>query len=75
MSFGGGSGGGGQTTTIQQADPYAPAQPALNQIISEAGTIYGQGPSAAGYVQPTQQTLQGLAGQETVAQAAQQQRA
>jgi len=73
MSFGGGSGGGGQTTTIQQADPYAPAQPALNQIISEAGTIYGQGPSAAGYVAPTQQTLQGLAGQETVAQAAQQQ--
>jgi hypothetical protein len=72
MSFGGGS-GSGQTTTIQQADPYAPAQPALNQIISEAGQIYGQGPSAAGYVQPTQQTLQGLAGQETVAQAANQQ--
>ena len=67
------SGGGGQTSTIQKADPYAPAQPALNQIISEAGQIYGQGPSAAGYVQPTQQTLQGLAGQETVAQAAQQQ--
>ncbi len=76
MSFiGGGSSGGsgGQTTTIQQADPYAPAQPALNQIISEAGTIYGQGPSAAGYVAPTQQTLQGLAGQEQIAQAANQQ--
>ncbi len=72
MSFGGGS-GGGQTSTIQKADPYAPAQPALNQILSEAGTIYGQGPSAAGYVAPTQQTLQGLAGQETLAQAAQQQ--
>jgi len=72
MSFGGGS-GGGQTSTIQKADPYAPAQPALNQIISEAGQIYGQGPSAAGYVAPTQQTLQGLAGQETVANAAQQQ--
>ena len=72
MSFGGGS-GGGQTSTIQKADPYAPAQPALNQIISEAGQIYGQGPSAAGYVAPTQQTLQGLAGQETMAQAAQQQ--
>ena len=29
MSFGGGGGGQqGQTTTIQQADPYAPAQPA-----------------------------------------------
>ena len=74
MSFGGGGGGQpGQTTTIQQADPYAPAQPALNQIISEAGTIYGQGPSAAGYVAPTQQTLQGLAGQEQIAQAANQQ--
>ena len=73
MSFGGGGGSPGQTTTIQQADPYAPAQPALNQIISEAGTIYGQGPSAAGYVAPTQQTLQGLVGQETTAQAAQQQ--
>ena len=74
MSFGGGGGGqqqGGTTTT--QIDPYAPAQPALNQILSEAGTIYGQGPSAAGYVAPTQQTLQGLAGQETVANAAQQQ--
>ena len=66
-------GGGGQTTTLQQAEPYAPAQPGLNQILSEAGTIYGQGPSAAGYVAPTQQTLQGLAGQETMAQAAQQQ--
>ena len=72
MSFGGGS-GSGQTTTIQQADPYAPAQPALNQIISEAGTIYGQGPSAAGYVAPTTQTLQGLASQEQIAQAANQQ--
>ena len=72
MSFGGGS-GGGQTTTIQQADPYAPAQPGLNQILSEAGTIYGQGPMAAGYVPPTQQTLQGLASQEQIANAANQQ--
>ena len=71
MSFGGG--GGGQTTTLQQAEPYAPAQPGLNQILSEAGTIYGQGPSAAGYVAPTQQTLQGLASQEQIAQAANQQ--
>ena len=71
MSSGGGS--GGQTTTIQQADPYAPAQPGLNQILSEAGTIYGQGPSAAGYVAPTQQTLQGLASQEQIANAANQQ--
>ena len=74
MSFGGGGGGqAGQTTTIQQAEPYGPAQPGLNQILSEAGTIYGQGPSAAGYVAPTQQTLQGLASQEQIAQAANQQ--
>ena len=72
MSFGGG-GSGGQTTTLQQTEPYAPAQPGLNQILSEAGTIYGQGPMAAGYVPPTQQTLQGLAGQEQIAQAANQQ--
>ena len=74
MSFGGGGGGqqagGTQVSTI---DPYAPAQPALNQILSEAGTIYGQGPSAAGYVAPTQQTLQGLGAQEQIAQAANQQ--
>ena len=72
MSSGGG-GSGGQTTTIQKADPYAPAQPGLNQILSEAGTIYGQGPMAAGYVPPKQQTLQGLASQEQIAQAANQQ--
>ena len=72
MSFGGGS-GGGQTTTIQQAEPYGPAQPGLNQILSEAGTIYGQGPMAAGYVPPTTQTLQGLASQEQIANAANQQ--
>ena len=72
MSFGGGGGksSGTQTTTVQ---PYEPAQPALNQIISEAGTIYNQGPSAAGYVAPTQQTLQGLAAQEQMANAANQQ--
>ena len=32
--FGGGSSGGGQTQTTT-VEPYAPAQPALNQIISE----------------------------------------
>ena len=52
---------------------YGPAEPALGQIISEAGQIYGQGPTAAGYVQPTQQTLQGIAAQEQIAQAANQQ--
>ena len=68
------SGGGGQTTTTSQAaQPYAPAEPALNQIISEAGSIYGQGPTGAGYVAPTTQTLQGLAAQEQMANAANQQ--
>ena len=70
MSFGGG-GSSGTTTTTQQ--PYAPAEPALNQILSEAGTIYGQGPAGAGYVAPSTQTLQGLAAQETMANAANQQ--
>ena len=72
MSSGGG--GGGQTTTTSQAvQPYAAARPALNQIISEAGSIYGQGPSGAGYVAPSSQTLQGLSAQETMANAANQQ--
>lgn len=70
MSFGGGGGGG---TNITQTQPYGPAEPALAQILSEAGTIYGQGPTAAGFVAPTQQTLQGIAAQETMAQAANQQ--
>ena len=70
MSFGGGSSGGSST---QQVTPYAPAEPALAQILSEAGQLYGQGVGAAGYVPPTQQTLQGLAGQELLGTAAQQQ--
>ena len=70
MSFGGGSSGG---TTTQQVTPYAPAEPALSQILSEAGQLYGQGVGAAGYVAPTQQTLQGLAAQEQLGTAAQQQ--
>jgi hypothetical protein len=72
MSFGGSSGGGSgtQTTTTQ---PYGPAEPALGQILSEAGSIYGQGPSGAGYVAPTTQTMQGLAAQEQMANAANQQ--
>ena len=72
MSFGGGSSGG---TTTQQVTPYAPAEPALAQILSEAGQLYGQGVGAAGYVAPTQQTLTGLAGQEALGTAAQQQMA
>jgi len=75
MSFlGGGSSGGGQQTA-QSVTPYAAAEPALSQILSEAGQIYGQGVGAAGYVPPTQQTLQGLAGQEVLGTAAQQQMA
>ena len=66
MSFlGGGSSGGQVQTTSNQ--PYEPAQPALNQIISEAGQIYGQGVGAAGYVAPTTQTTQGIAQQEVMA--------
>ncbi len=72
MSFGGGdSGGGGNQTT--QVTPYAPAQPALGQILSEATNLYGQGVGATGYVPPSQQTLTGLAGQEALGTAAQQQ--
>ena len=73
MSFlGGGSSGGGQVQTTTE-QPYAPAQPALNQIISEAGNLYNQGVGAAGYVAPSQQTISGLAAQETMAGAANQQ--
>ena len=67
------SGGSDGNTTSTVVQPYAPAEPGLNQILSEAGTIYGQGPEAAGYVAPTQQTLQGLGAQETIAGAANQQ--
>ena len=70
MSFlGGGSsgGGGGGTQNIVQ-QPYAPAQPALQQIISEAGKVYGGG--VGQYVPPTAQTLTGLSQQESDAAAA-----
>jgi hypothetical protein len=70
MSFGGGSSGGG---TQARVDPYAPAQPALNQILSEAGNLYNQGVGASGYVAPTTQTTQGIAQQEVLANAANQQ--
>ena len=73
MSFGGGGSSGGSTTS--EVTPYAPAQPALNQILSEAGQLYGQGVGATGYVPPSQQTLTGLAGQEALGTAAQQQMA
>ncbi len=68
MSFiGGGSGGGGQTQVVNR-DPWSPAQPALSQIISEAGKVYGSG--VGQYVAPTAQTLTGLSQQETDAAAA-----
>ena len=64
--------GGGQTTA-QSVQPYSAAEPALGQILSEATNLYGQGVGAAGYVPPTQQTLTGLAQQEAMANAANQQ--
>jgi hypothetical protein len=70
MSFGGGSSGG---STTSQVTPYAPAEPALAQILSESGQLYNQGVGAAGYVAPTQQTLTGLAQQEALGTASQQQ--
>ncbi len=72
MSFGGSGGTTAGSGTVQtNVQPYAAAQPALNQIISEAGNIYGSGVGA--YVAPTQQTLTGLAQQEALGTAAQQQ--
>jgi len=69
MSFlGGGSGGGGGQTQVVNRDPWSPAQPALQQIISEAGKVYGGG--VGQYVAPTTQTLTGLSQQEADAAAA-----
>ena len=65
------SGGGGTEST--RVEPYGPAEPALQQVLSEAGTIYNQGPAGAGYVPPSSQTLQGLSAQEQMANAANQQ--
>ena len=68
MSFGGGDSGG--QVQNQTVNPYAPAKPALNQIISEAGNLYNQGVQASGYVAPSSQTTAGLAQQEVMANAA-----
>jgi len=73
MSFLGGGSSGGNQTTAQSVQPYSAAEPALGQILSEATNLYGQGVGAAGYVPPTQQTLTGLAQQEAMAGAANQQ--
>jgi hypothetical protein len=66
MSFGGSSGGG----TESRVNPYAPAQPALNNIISEAGNLYNTGVAASGYVAPSDQTTEGIANMEIMANAA-----
>jgi hypothetical protein len=72
MSFGGGgSSGGGSGTTVTTVNPYAPAQPALNQILSNAADLYQQGVSP--YVAPSQQTLTGLGIQEALGTSAAQQ--
>lgn len=63
----GGNDGGNNTTVNTTSEPYAPAMPALNQIIGEAGTIYGAGPN---YVAPNALTMEGLASQETMGRAA-----
>ena len=65
MSFmGGGSGGG--SVTMSGVEPYAPAKPVLNQILSESGQLYNQGVNASGYVPPSAQTTTGLAQQEVL---------
>jgi hypothetical protein len=43
MSFGSDAGTSGTAATQLNVDPYAPAQPALNQIVSEATTLYNRG--------------------------------
>ena len=63
----GGSDGSNNTTVNTTSEPYAPAMPALNQIIGEAGTIYGAGPN---YVAPNTLTMEGLASQEAMGRAA-----
>lgn len=63
------------TTAESVSGAYAPAVPALGQVLSEATNIYNMGAAGSGYVPPTQQTLTGLAGQEQLANLAQQQQA
>tara|TARA_R110002153_G_scaffold251520_3_gene408891 strand:+ start:354 stop:983 length:630 start_codon:yes stop_codon:yes gene_type:complete len=67
MSFG----GGGDSTTIRE--PYAPSQPALNQIIGEAQNAYDIG--GVQYAAPSDTTLTGLATAENLGAAAAQQQA
>ena len=63
------------TTAETVSGAYAPAVPALGQVLTEATNIYNMGAAGSGYVPPTQQTLTGLAQQEQLANLAQQQQA
>jgi hypothetical protein len=65
----------GDVTQQTVSGAYAPAVPALGQILTEATNIYNQGVPASGYVAPTQQTLTGIAQAEQMANLAQQQQA
>ena len=56
---------------VQQ--PYAPAEPALNQIISEAGTIYGSRARSSRICCTYSTNFTRFAAQETMAGAANQQ--
>lgn len=70
MSFLSSSGDTAQQTV---SGAYAPAVPALGQILTEATNIYNLGSPGSGYVAPTQQTLTGIAQAEQMANLAQQQ--
>lgn len=70
MSFLSSSGDTAQQTV---SGAYAPAVPALGQILTEATNIYNLGSTGSGYVAPTQQTLTGIAQAEQMANLAQQQ--
>mgnify|MGYP001051850522 CR=1 FL=1 len=65
----------GDTTQQTVSGAYAPATPALGQILTEATNIYNLGSAGSGYVAPTQQTLSGIAQAEQMANLAQQQQA
>ena len=67
--------GAGDTTTQTVSGAYAPAVPALGQVLTEATNIYNMGAAGSGYVPPTEQTLTGIAQQEQLANLAQQQQA
>ena len=65
----------GDVTQQTVSGAYAPAVPALGQILTEATNIYNLGLPGSGYVAPTQQTLTGIAQAEQMANLAQQQQA